>query len=60
MIMKKTYIRPTLAVFKVTASSCLMGSVYINKYSEGSDEQGTSKKSSTDMWGNEKNKGIWD
>lgn len=60
MIMKKTYIRPTLAVFKFTASSCLMASVYINKTSEGSDQMDTRKKDNTDMWGNDNSKGIWD
>lgn len=61
--MKKTYIRPSFAVFAITTSSIMAlsngGTVGINPNGEG-DDMGTSKKSTTDMWGNEKNKGIWD
>lgn len=60
--MKKTYIRPSFAVFTITTSSIMAVSnegVRINSGGSGYDMD-TRKKNSTDMWGNEKNKGIWD
>lgn len=58
--MKKTYIRPSFAVFAITTSSIMeVSSVKVDPDKEG-NEFGTQKKGTTDMWGNENNKGIWD
>ena len=60
--MKKTYIRPSFAVFAITTSSIMEvsnGGVKINS-GESGDQMDTRKKGTTDMWGNDNSKGIWD
>lgn len=60
--MKKTYIRPSFAVFAITPSSTIAlsdgGGVKINSGGSGNDMD-TRKKGTTDMWGNDNEQGIW-
>ena len=59
--MKKTYIRPSFAVFAITTSSSMATSVVtINSREEDKgDDMDTRKKGTTDMWGNDNGQGIW-
>ena len=58
--MKKTYIRPSFAVFAITTASIVaMSGVKMDSTKEG-DDMCTSKKDNADMWGNDNSKGIWD
>lgn len=58
--MKKTYIRPSFAVFAITTASIMaMSDVKMDSTKQGSGMD-TRKKDNTDMWGNDNSKGIWD
>ena len=61
--MKKTYIRPSFAVFAITTASVVALSEN-STFKLDSTKQGsgmdTRKKDNTDMWGNDNSKGIWD
>lgn len=60
--MKKTYIRPSFTIFAITTSSIMEvsnGGVKINSGGSG-NQMDTQKKGTTDMWGNDNSKGIWD
>lgn len=58
--MKKTYIRPSFAVFAITTASIVaLSGVKMDSTKEDS-QMDTRKKDNTDMWGNDNSKGIWD